>query len=117
MKAVLIGLVPICLTGCFADQQQQQFFHCRLDAIKVYPDENDGPYSRRSDYIEACMGAAGYQIASRNLDGIIVASYCTPGSRERIVMEECYAPTGRLERWARYAEEELRGLSHTGDRE
>jgi len=111
MRAVLIGLVPICLTGCFADQQQQ-FFHCRLDAIKAYPDDDDGPWSRRSDYIQACMGAAGYQIASRELAGVIVASYCTPWSRERIVMEECYAPTGWLARWARYVEAELHELAH-----
>jgi len=108
MKVVPISLVSVLLTGCSADQQRQ-FFECRLEAIKAYPDDDGGPWSKQSYYIQACMGAAGYQIASRGEVGAMVATYCTPWARERILMEECYAPTNWLSRWARYTEAELWG--------
>jgi hypothetical protein len=68
------------LTGCFSDQQKQ-FFQCRLEAIKAYPDD-DGIFGRRSEYIQTCMGTAGYQIASREQDGSIVAPWCQSFSRD-----------------------------------
>lgn len=103
-----MSLVSVLLTGCFADQQKQ-FFQCRLEAMKMYPNDEGGSYSQKSDFIQACMGAAGYQVASREMAGAIVASYCTPGSPEQILMEECYAPTNWLVRWLRYAEAKLWG--------
>jgi hypothetical protein len=63
------------LTGCFSDQQKQ-FFQCRLEAIKAYPDD-DGIFGKRSEYIQTCMGTAGTksQVASKTaallLPGVI----------------------------------------------
>jgi hypothetical protein len=90
------------LSGCVVDQSRQ-FHQCRLDAIKLYPQDEGGPWSRTSTYIYSCMEAAGYTLK--------VGGYCQIRGepRDRIFREECYVPTGLVAHWIYNVEMRLTG--------
>jgi hypothetical protein len=57
--------------------------------------------SKRDVY--ACMEAAGYTLK------VSSKGYCKSWDRERVLLEECYVPTGRVARWIYNAEMWLTG--------
>ena len=105
MRVAAIVIAAICLTGCFSDQQRQ-FHQCRLDAMKLYSNDEGGPWSRASQYVYDCMEAAGYTLKVSSQGKV---QMCQFGARERILLEECYVPTGRVARWIHNAEMWLTG--------
>jgi len=73
--------------------------------MKAYPNDDIAAGNRGSDYVQACMGAAGYEI-------IVSEPSCPAPSRERFLAEACYAPMARSARWAHDIEMWFRGLPH-----
>jgi len=85
------GLIAIVLMlplgGCFAEQEQQ-LASCKLEAMRLYPNENPAafPSGKIGDYIDTCMGAHGYKFS-------LGPSSCKPHGYAFEIDPHCYVPT------------------------
>jgi hypothetical protein len=89
------------------DAQQQQFYDCQLDAIKMFPGDWPPPVSPDSQsaaYIGICMGAAGYQIT--------VSSSCGRLDGARAFDPMCYIPIGQIDRFLYRIDTAIEGWVH-----
>jgi hypothetical protein len=59
-RGAVLVLLSLPLAGCFADQKQQ-LAACKLEAIKLYPNEQQQYSAKVGDFLKACMGAHGYE--------------------------------------------------------
>jgi len=83
------------LGGCFADQEQQ-LASCKLEAMRLYPDEELMPSSvvstKLTDYVETYMMVHGYKFAESS-------TWCSSVISVFQLNPHCYVPTswiGRL---------------------
>jgi hypothetical protein len=82
--------LALLLCGCIADQKKQ-VATCEIDAKRAFPDKTWRGVSASPDmanFIQACMGVAGYDFVCRPEDMSLSADYF------------CYRPRRKLGQWA-----------------
>jgi hypothetical protein len=88
-RGAVLVLLTLPLAGCFADQKQQ-LASCKLEAIKLYPNEDQNYSIKVNHYVTTCMGVHNYEY-----DGSKTGCGVTGNEQQPC----CYEPTswvGRL---------------------
>jgi hypothetical protein len=105
MKRALLPLALVALVASLgivaaildsgATSKERQFYLCRLDAVKRYPEETS-PRFMTMQFMRYCMGAAGYEHVSRPEIPAVCSSMTD--AEGALLTSQCYAPMGRFSR-------------------